>query len=155
MFSFSESKGFVNQSAVNEAETRFPRLRLALNESMTASLRPGDVLFLPASWSHLVFVDTGSGSVSWNVWSEPEIGKLRKSLEGAISMGLNGMIAPSWSKPAMIAATRDFLRQVDARVGQKEFAQDHFESRYKPLLQKEAGNIAVNSINRKRFCTRF
>jgi hypothetical protein len=172
IFSLSSSEfPKVNHSALEEASVRFPRVPAAIDAASTALLGPGDVLYLPGYWNHLVF-SLGSalgtervsgersltGSISYNAWFSEDTTDLEKQLEESVIKGLD-MIGKSMAgtahravtEPRMIAIAREFLAQVSSQMGYPEFAQVHFDDRYAPLVHPDT----VEVLDNVTFCAPF
>lgn len=154
----------VNDTALHEAAGRFPSLPAAVASASSTLLSPGDVLFLPAGWGHLVFAfgskvaasttttttpsswfswfdstseGSGSGCISYSVWFASQLSLLRShQLEPAIGQAFNHILDPSWSKKDMISAARALLKHVALAAGHPNYARNVFNEQYKPMVHK-------------------
>jgi len=168
IFSLSSSEfPKVNQSAVEEAATRFPHVRDAMDAASTALLGPGDVLFIPEYWNHLVFSlgsalgterasgdGSSTGSISSNAWCSDGRARLEHEKQQGILSGLETMFSTiplPHTKADHVAVAREFLAQVSAQMGYPGFAQFHFDDRYAPLVHP----AIVEVLDKARYCSVF
>eukprot|EP00747_Dinoflagellata_sp_TGD_P032139 gnl/TRDRNA2_/TRDRNA2_135763_c1_seq2.p1 gnl/TRDRNA2_/TRDRNA2_135763_c1~~gnl/TRDRNA2_/TRDRNA2_135763_c1_seq2.p1 ORF type:complete len:235 (+),score=29.46 gnl/TRDRNA2_/TRDRNA2_135763_c1_seq2:291-995(+) len=163
MFSFSGMDlPQVNQTVIDEVALRFPGVDAAVSAASTAVLSPGDVLFIPSFWGHLVFAlgseapASASGGISYNVWfsSQSTLSFLtsHQHLSRALNQDLNSMLEPNWPKESVIAAARTLLKQVAKEAGHPQYAQELFNEQYRPLVHTAP---QMDPLDEGRFCSSY
>jgi hypothetical protein len=170
VFSLSSSEfPKVNQSALEESSARFPHLRGALDSASITLLGPGDAIFLPYYWNHLIFAlgsargaervsgdASGTGSISYSSWFDANQGthlndEVQQSFDQGLDVITKSMKTLKVTSKGMIAVAREYLKQISTQMGYPEFGKFHFDDRYAPLVYP----ASVEIDDTDRFCGLF
>merc|ERR1711871_1001906 len=117
-------------------------------------MEPGDILYIPSCFGHMVEVQ--ETSISYNVWFSSIVTDIRKSkLESAVSKSLNKMLKPSWPPALMVACAREFVRAFifetyRSKKKTESFVTTWFEQRYKPSVKGSR-----EPLRKKQMCKPF